>query len=53
MFATQAAMAITNARRYGDEQRAKADVEALVNTSPVGVVVVDAVTGKLLKRVRG
>ena len=42
MFATQAAMAVTNARRYGDEQRAKADLEALVNTSPVGVLMVDA-----------
>ncbi len=41
MFATQAAMAVTNARRYGEEQRAKADLEALVNTSPVGVLVVD------------
>ena len=42
MFAAQAAIALTNARRYGDEQRAKADLEALVNTSPVGVLVVDA-----------
>ena len=42
MFAAQAAMAVTNARRYGDEQRAKADLEALVNTSPVGVLMVDA-----------
>ncbi|MXZ31338.1 MAG: response regulator, partial [Acidimicrobiia bacterium] len=42
MFAAQAAVAVTNARRYGDEQRAKADLEALVNTSPVGVLVVDA-----------
>ena len=42
MFASQAAMALTNARRYGDEQRAKADLHALVNTSPVGVLVVDA-----------
>ena len=41
MFATQAAMAVTNARRYGEEQRAKADLEALVNISPVGVLVVD------------
>jgi len=41
MFAAQAAMAVTNARRYGDEQRAKADLEALVNASPVGVLVVD------------
>ena len=44
MFASQAAMALTNARRYGDEQRAKADLEALVNTSPVGVLVMDAVS---------
>ena len=42
MFAAQAALAVTNAHRYGDEQRAKADLEALVNTSPVGVLVVDA-----------
>ena len=41
MFASQAAQALTNARRYGDEQRAKADLEALVNTSPVGVLVMD------------
>ena len=40
MFAAQAAMALTNASRYGEEQRTKADLEALVNTSPVGVLVV-------------
>lgn len=49
MFAAQAANAITNARRYGDEQRAKADQAALVNTSPVGVVVVDARTRQLVQ----
>ena len=49
MFAAQAAMAITNARRYGDEQRAKADLEALVNTSPVGVLVFDARTREVVK----
>ena len=43
-FANQAALAITNARRYRDEQRAKADLEALVDTSPVGVLVCDAQT---------
>ena len=48
MFATQAAMAITNARRYGDEQRAKADLEALVDTSPVGVLVLDGKTRSLV-----
>ena len=36
MFAAQAAIAIANARRYGEERRAKADLEALINTSPGG-----------------
>ena len=45
LFASQAALVIANARRYRDEQRARADLEALVNTSPVGVVVFDATTG--------
>ena len=41
-------MAIVNARRYSDEHRAKADLEALVNISPVGVLVFDAKTGDLV-----
>ena len=45
MFASQAALVIGNARRYRDEQRARADLETLINTSPVGVVVFDARTG--------
>ena len=45
MFATQAALVIVNARRYRDEQRARADLETLINTSPVGVIVFDARTG--------
>ena len=45
LFASQAALAVANARRYRDEQRARADLETLVNTSPVGVVVFDAGTG--------
>ena len=45
MFASQAAMAISNARRHMEEQRARADLETLVNTCPVGVVVFDAKTG--------
>ena len=45
MFASQAAMVIANARRYRDEQRARADLETLINTSPVGVVVFDVRTG--------
>ena len=45
LFAAQAAMAIANARRHRDEQRARADLETLIDTSPVGVVVFDAATG--------
>ena len=45
MFASQAALVIANARRHREEQRARADLETLVNTSPVGVVVFDAGTG--------
>ena len=44
LFAAQAATAIANARAHRDEQRARADLEALVETSPVGVIVFDAAT---------
>jgi len=44
LFASQAATAIANARTYRGEQRARADLEALVETSPVGVVVFDVKT---------
>ncbi len=45
LFASQAAMAIANARRHREERRARADLETLIDTSPVGVVVLDAATG--------
>ena len=45
MFASQSALVIVNARLYRDEQRARSDLEALVDTAPVGVVVFDAQTG--------
>ena len=45
MFASQAALVIANARRHGEEQRARADLETLIDTSPVGVAVFDAATG--------
>ncbi len=45
LFASHAAMVMANARRYRDEQRARTDLETLINTSPVGVVVLDARTG--------
>ncbi len=45
LFASQAATAIVNARTHRDEQRARADLEALIDTSPVGVVVFDPNAG--------
>ena len=45
MFAAQAALVIANAVAHREERRARADLETLVNTSPVGVVVFDATTG--------
>ena len=46
LFASQAAAAIANARTHRDEQRTRADLEALVETTPVGVAVFDARTGE-------
>ncbi len=45
LFASQAAMAISNARQHREERRARTDLETLIDTSPVGVVVFDATTG--------
>ncbi len=47
-FAVQAAAGIANARRHRDEQRARADLETLVETFPVGVIVFEARSGKLV-----
>ena len=44
MFASQAALVIANARRHRDERRARGDLETLIDTSPIGVVVFDART---------
>ena len=46
LFGSPAATAIANACTHRDEQRARADLEALVETSPVGAVVFDARTGQ-------
>ena len=46
LFASQAATAIVNARTHEAERRARADLETLVETSPVGVVVFDGATGE-------
>ena len=48
MFASQAALVIANARRHREEQQARADLETLVDTSPVGVVVFAAGTGAVV-----
>ena len=48
LFASQAALAIANAHRYREEQRSRADLEALLNTTPVGVVVFDARSGRVV-----
>ena len=45
LFASQAATAIANARTHQNEQRARSDLETLIEISPVGVVVLDARTG--------
>ncbi len=45
MFASQAALVIANAGAHREERRARGDLETLINTSPVGVVVFDAGTG--------
>ena len=45
LFTSQAALVIANAHRYRDERQSRADLEALINTSPVGVVVLNARTG--------
>ena len=41
LFAAQAAAAIGNARAHASERRARQNLEALIETSPVGVVVFD------------
>ena len=46
MFASQAALVIANACRHREERRARAYLETLMDTSPVGVVVFDAATGE-------
>ena len=47
MFASQAALVIANARTHREERQARADLETLIDTSPVGVVIFDAQTGAM------
>ena len=44
-FAGQAALVIANAHTHRQERRARAHLETLVDTSPVGVVVLDTASG--------
>ena len=48
LFASQAATAIANARAHRAEQRARTELETLIEISPVGVVVFDGPTGELV-----
>jgi len=48
LFASQAATAIANARTHTAVDRARADLEALVETSPIGVVVYDVGAGRVV-----
>ena len=48
LFASHAGQVIANARRHGDEQRARAGLETLIDTSPVGVVVFDMKAGAVV-----
>ena len=45
LFASQAAMVLSNARSYREEQRARNDLKTLINTAPVGVIVWAVGTG--------
>ena len=46
LFASQAATAVANARTHRSEQRARAELETLVETLPVGVAVLDVRNGR-------
>ena len=48
LFASQAALVIGNVRKYRDERRARANLETLIDTSPIGVVVFDVRTGAIV-----
>ena len=48
MFASQAALVIANAQTHRAEHRARADLETLIDTSPVGVAVFDGTTGSMV-----
>ena len=48
LFASHFGAAIANAYKHYGEQRARSDLEALVETSPIGVAVFDVKTGRVV-----
>ena len=48
LFAAQAATVIANARAHRAEQRARTDLETLIDISPVGVLVFDGNSGEIV-----
>ena len=48
LFASQAAHAISNARRFQEVQRAKADLETLFDISPVGIMSFELTEGRIV-----
>ena len=48
LFSSHAGAVIANARKHRSEERARADLEALIEVSPVGVVVLDAASGRVV-----
>ena len=48
LFALQAGAAISNARNHREEQTARANLEALIDMSPVAMVMFDAQSGQML-----
>ena len=48
LFASQAARAIANARRHQEVERTKADLEALLDISPVGIMSFELKEGRIL-----
>ncbi len=49
MFARHATLALTNARRFSREKRARSRLDTLLETSPVGVVFFDAQKGEAVR----
>ena len=49
LFSSQATAAIYNTHRYEQERQARNDLETIINISPVGVMVIDALTADVIE----